>query len=139
MNGTQAISNASNPERDIIYSDLNAFLGVANNYELVFNEGAIQNSILNILRTQKGTRPFKRSFGTSLLSLLWEPLNNLTANRIKTEIFEQIRQEEVRIVLEEVEVLVDPELSGYYVRVAGFIPRLDNKSLDFSFNLPRRS
>lgn len=123
----------------IIFSDVNFFLSPADNYTLVYDEDSIKNSVLTILRTAKGSRPFQRNFGTSLLNLVFEPLNNLTAARIRTELFEAITSEEPRLSITNLIVRVDENLDSYYVNLEGSIPRLNGRAFSLAFNLKKPS
>jgi len=127
-------SQAVNPENQIVYSDVNMFLGQSK-YETVYNEDAIRNSILTIIHTKKGSRPFRRNFGSSLLAYVWEPIDDVTATALKNTLKEDILQNEPRIVLENIEVLPDIERQDYYIELSGYIPRLANAPLNFNFNL----
>lgn len=121
---------------DVVYSDVNIDLGTGSSYELVYNEEAVMKSLLNILRTRKGTRPFRRTFGGSLEEMLWDPLDDITAKRIKLRLTQDIAKEEPRISIQQIEVIPDHNLDAYYVNISGWLVRL-NRPLNFNFNLSR--
>jgi len=123
---------------EIVYSDVNLDLGQASNYELLYNEDAIKRSILNIISTKKGSRPFRRDFGSNIMELLFDPLDNLTAQRLSRYLKRDILAHENRVVLEQVEVIPDFELDAYYVNIVGYMPRLNNRAFSFNFNLNRK-
>lgn len=126
-----------NNEGEVIYSDVNLALGAASSYELLTNEDAVMRAILNILETRRGTRPFRRTFGSSLMELLFDPLDDITARRIRTKLLRDIAENEPRVRLENIEVIPDHERDAYYVNIVGWIVRLD-KPLSFNFNLKRK-
>ena len=129
----------STSDQDIIYSDVNIALGQSSSYELLFNEEAIQRAIINIINTRRGSRPFRRRFGSSLMDMLFEPLDEITARLIRTRLMEDIAAHETRVVLDRVEVLTDTENDAYYVEIAGWMPKLESRRFNFNFNLQRRS
>lgn len=122
---------------EIIYSDVNLDLGSTSSYELLYNEQAVVRSILNILGTNKGTRPFRRNFGASLLEILFDPLDEITAKRLRLRLMQDILQYEPRVTVQDVEVVPDYDLDAYYVNVTGWMVRLNNRPLTFNFNLRR--
>ena len=127
----------STSDQDIIYSDVNVELGQSSSYELLFNEEAIQRAILNIITTRRASRPFRRNFGSNLMDLLFDPLDEVTARLIRVRLMEDIQRYETRVVLEQVEVLTDSENDAYYVEISGYMPRLSNRAFNFNFNLRR--
>jgi phage baseplate assembly protein W len=124
---------------DIIYSDVNVDLGTRSPYELVYNEDAIKNSILTIIGTRRGSRPFRRTFGSSVLDLIFDPLDEITAMRIQSRLQDEILRYETRVAIERIEVLPDYNQDAFYVSIAGWMPELENRRFDFNFNLNRSS
>lgn len=122
---------------EIVYSDVNIDLGKGSSYELLYDEDAIRRAILNIISTRRGSRPFRRDFGSNLMEILFDPLDEITARRIRTMLMNDIAAYETRVVLQEVEVLLDHELDGYYVNLVGYMPKLNNRMFSFNFNLRR--
>lgn len=128
----------NNVDGEIIYSDVNLDLGAASSYELLYNGDAVMRSILTILTTRRGTRPFRRTFGSSLMELLFDPLDDVTAKRIRTQLLRDIAANEPRVAIQEVEVLPDNGIDGYYINIVGWMVRLNNQPLSFNFNLKRK-
>lgn len=122
-----------------LYSDVNPEVNTSSLYELVIDENAINASILTILGTRKQTRVFRREFGSYLLDMLFEPMDNLTVNRIKTEITTAIGEWEPRVVMRETIVEPDYEKQQYYVEMSYVIPSLNNKEVSLVFNLNAQS
>lgn len=119
----------------ILYSDVNPDVGKTSPYELVRNEESIQKSVLTILGTRKNTRPFRRHFGSFLQDLLFDPMDDFTGERIKTEIIRSIEEWEPRVTMTSSKVLPDYDKQLYYVELNYIIPTLNNKSVSLAFNL----
>jgi len=126
---------SSDPTSLVVFSDINPDVGESSPYEIVYNETSIQKSILTILGTRKYTRPFRRDFGSYLQDILFDPMDDFTGERIKTEIIKAISTWEPRVTLTKSVVLPDYDNQLYYVQLEFIIPRLNNKSVSLSFNL----
>ena len=81
--------------------------------------GAINESIRNILGTTLGTRLFNRSFGGKIQSLLFEPLTLSNARTLLIEIERMIRRFEPRVslLIGQSEVVPDYDNNGYEIRL----------------------
>ncbi|HFG0932015.1 TPA: GPW/gp25 family protein [Klebsiella pneumoniae] len=66
---------------------------------------AVKNSILGIITTRKGSRPFNPDFGCSLSDELFENMTPLTADTIQRNIVSAIQTYEPRVERLRVEVL----------------------------------
>lgn len=126
---------SSNPVPQVLYSDVNPDVAVNSPYELVTNADSIQKSIFTILGTRKNTRPFRRSFGSYLMDILFDPMDDFTSDRIKTEIIRAIGEWEPRVTMTKSSVVPDYDNQRYYVNLEFTIPELNNKSISLSFNL----
>ena len=122
----------------VVFSDVNLDVHRDSNYELVFNEDSIQKSILTILSTRKKTRIFRRDFGSSLEDLLFDPMDDITVGRIKSELVDKIKTWETRIILVSASVKPDTTEQQYYVSLEYQIPKLQNKLGSLNFNLNKR-
>lgn len=78
-------------------------------------ERAIINSLKNLLLTSFYEKPFLPEFGSNLRSLLFEPVNSITANHIKREIEEVIATFEKRVSVTKVDVV--PDYDNHIFRV----------------------
>ena len=119
----------------IVFSDVNLDVNTESSRELVYNEDAINKSIVTILSTKRGSRVFRRSFGSNLQDVLFDPMDDITVNRIKRELIRAIEQWEPRIILESSEVLPDYANEQYFVELNYKIPALGNRPASFTFNL----
>lgn len=128
-------SNVVRPIDDIKYSDPNLYLDGSNIAELVFDADSVNNSILTILDTPIGSRVFNRSFGSDIQSILFDPMDSVTENRLRSEIVEKISLWETRIQLVRAVVLADLDNAQYYAELEYIIPSLNNQQVSFKFNL----
>ncbi|QEM42407.1 baseplate wedge subunit [Klebsiella phage EI] len=92
---------------DTMYSDLDPDLRMAWDKDVARTVGAraVKNSILGIITTRKGSRPFNPDFGCSLSDELFENMTPLTADTIQRNIVSAIQTYEPRVERLRVEVL----------------------------------
>ena len=83
----------------------------------VKNENAIKQSLKNIMMTKKTEKLFDPAFGTNIWDSLFEPLDEMTADRIQQEVLNVVNQYETRISIEEVEVEPFEEDNFYHIFV----------------------
>lgn len=133
------ILKATKTATSVVYSDANLDVGVDSSLELVYNEDAINKSIVTILGTRRGTRVFRRGFGSYIYDLLFDPMDSATVTRIRREIIDAIERWEPRISLEKTEVIPDYPEQQYFVELEYRIPALGNKTSSVTFNLSRGS
>lgn len=84
---------------NLIYSDISPGLNTAwdNDVQKVVGGRAVKNSLLGIITTRKGSRPFNPAFGCDLTDQLFENMTPLTADTIRTNIVTAVRNFEPRI------------------------------------------
>lgn len=78
---------------------------------------AIKQSIVNLLLTVKGERPFNSQLGSSLNKLLFEPLDYAIGSLIDSEIRAVLSRYEPRIVVNNVIVAPNFEYNGFDVEL----------------------
>lgn len=118
----------------MIFSDLN--IDVDNtNYDVITDELAIANALEAIWETPKKSRVFRRQFGSNLGNLLFEPMNRLTELRIVSEMKTQVEMWENRVTDFSLQVVADYSSQSYYCEGSYKIPALNNKQVNFNFNL----
>lgn len=129
----------SNINNNAIYSDID--LSFSKNPKtadllLVYDEKAVKNSVSNLLKTSFGERLFQPQLGSSLRSLLFEPIDQFSSTEIKDRVFDTLTNYEPRI--ENIIVDVSPnEDLGYYEVDLQFNIRLINITTRFSIILER--
>lgn len=123
------------PTPIIVFSDVNLGLNTESQYEVVYDEDSIQKSVTMILGTKVGSRVFRRDFGSYLEDILFDPIDDISIQRIRTELISAIEKWEPRIILADAIVKPDYANEQYYVALNYTIPALNNKSASFIFNL----
>jgi phage baseplate assembly protein W len=107
-----------------IYSDLDiTFLKVpgTGDIPLKYNEQAVIRSIRNLLSTNIGERLFQPEVGSSLNSLLFEPVTQITATLIQNEVIRIITNYEPRASIARVDVSALPDSNQFNVTVYAYI------------------
>lgn len=118
-----------------LYTDANLNVSESADREIVRDETAINNSIIAILTTPRESRVFNRDFGSNIMNLLFDPMDEITASRIRIEVIEAIQKWEYRVSLTSAAVLPDFDNQQYYVEIEYTIPSLQNRDVTLKFNL----
>lgn len=125
----------TNNKYAIIYSDINLKAGLEPT-DVVTNIDAVSQSLLLIFSTPKRSKWFDPEFGCYIAKYLWEPTDDVTANKIRTEIVDALgdgANSERRVKVNKLEVIPDYANSSYYVNLEFSIPTLDlSNKLEFS-------
>ena len=84
--------------RDINFSDIDFKLKKRSNGDLYRRTEveAVKQSVINIITTNFGDRPFQPNFGANLRTLLFEPIDQISAKVIRSQIIEAIKNFEPR-------------------------------------------
>lgn len=128
------------PKPKSVYSDISLSYDKSGSpYTMVYDEQSLNNAIVTILSTRRGSRVFRRTFGSNLTDLLFDPMNDSTATSIKFEIISAVEDWEPRIKLVSSKVVPDYTNQLYYVELGYVIPALNNKQVSFNFNLDPKS
>jgi len=96
-----------------LYSDLDLTfnrLPVTNDVAMSYDEQAVVRSVRSLLLTNFYERPFQPNLGSNLNTLLFEPVNNLTASMLSDEITNVIRNFEPRATIDTINV--SPNIDG---------------------------
>lgn len=122
-------------EQDLVYAD---FLTNLNTHPVVKdvvrlpNERAIVASMRNLILTNRGERLYQPDLGSSLRSLLFEPLTPAISQAIQQNISETLKVYEPRAKIVRVIASPDEDNNAYSVSVTFYII---NKSDPVSFNV----
>ncbi len=84
---------------------------------VVKNENSIKQAIKNLVLTRPGEKHFQPEIGSEVYTLLFEPLDDFTAETIQDEIINTINGNEDRVSLESVICEVDEERNGFEVEI----------------------
>ena len=80
---------------------------VTGDLQVTKDDAAVKQSVINLLMTIPGERPFQRRLGSRISELLFEPLDYGIAAQIQSEIKTTLQKYEPRIGI--VELVVEPE------------------------------
>ena len=102
------------------FKDVNISFGknpVTKDTAIVKNENSIKQAIKNLVLTRPGEKHFQPEIGSEVYTLLFEPLDDFTAETIQDEIINTINGNEDRVSLESVICEVDEERNGFEVEI----------------------
>lgn len=122
---------------EVLYSDVHLQAGAVPQ-ELVFNADSLNQNIASIFETKKKSRWFRPRIGSDVSSHLFEPIDEITASRIRYDMERALADNlEHRLVFDEIVVIPDPAQEQYYVSITYRAPELDARQFTFTFNLAR--
>ncbi len=101
------------------------------------DEAAIKQSIVNLLLTNKGERFFNANIGSSISSLLFEPLDFGTAGMVSSEIENTLRLYEPRINVLNVTTIPNFDDNGFDVELVFEIIGREDIPVNVEFFLER--
>lgn len=107
-------------KQKIFYADISSSMplvpGTAD-VDVLNNEEAVKQSIVNLLRTNRGERVFQPTIGSDINSLLFDNMTPAAIDSIRDFVKSTIKQYEPRAEILEVNVLADPDVYGVAVSV----------------------
>jgi phage baseplate assembly protein W len=107
-----------------LYSDLDfSFTRTPgrNDIALSYDEMAVIRSVRYLLLTKNFERPFQSNIGSRIQSLLFEPIDALTAQSLKSEIENVLDKFEPRVSLVQVTIYEKPDDNAYSVTIQFYI------------------
>lgn len=110
----------------VLYTDLKSPSYASYNIE------AINNSIRNILTTQKGSLEGMPEFGSRLNELVFSQIDHITVDLLKNLIQEALRQWEDRIIISDIIISSVPE---YNRLIASISYRLKDDILNVGYSI----
>lgn len=130
----------ANVPDQILFSDINLFVGVFSHDELVYNADAINQNIFLICTTPIRTKWFKIRYGSNIPEYLFEPMDESTAGLIRTEINGLLtRNLETRVKITRVTVSPNYIDQVYVVRVEYEVAVLATQPFLFEFALNKQA
>jgi len=87
---------------------------------------AIVGALKNLILTNLYEKPFRPSYGTRVRSILFEDVSFITANILRTEIEDSIRNFEPRVGIDAIRVQAQPDDNRYAVTIRFFINNLED-------------
>lgn len=102
-----------------IYVDINDRFGENGASPIVLDLEAINVGLSNLLSTPVGSCGpiFNPTFGSMLLELIGEPIDQITAMKIKSSLLQAIERWETRIIVLMDRSTIEPDLSIYGFRI----------------------
>jgi len=91
----------------VTYKDLNLLFRVGPGDLVLQDEDVINQSVANILGTQKRSRVFNRNFGSNIHNSLFESITPAMIRQLKTDIYQALSIWEPRISLSTQDVVVN--------------------------------
>lgn len=121
--------------KDYVYSDLDSGLATkyTGDFEVLYDSEVIIQSIKSIFATIRGER-VRNPIGSVLIRLLFEPMNQDTANSIKSIIHSSVTKYEPRIESVSVNVVPDYENDTYNVNMVCRVAKL-TRAVQFNTKL----
>lgn len=92
-----------------------------NDIALSYDEMAVIRSVRNLLLTRNYERPFQPTIGSRVGQLLFEPVDFLTSQSLRSEIESVITNNEPRVKIDSILVNADPDNNSYNVSLQFFI------------------
>ena len=102
------------------------------------NSNAIARSIRNLIFTNRGDKPFSPFLGSRVNEMLFDPMDQLSSESVKSEIERTINSFEPRAELEKVTVTPDFDGNQYDVVIKYQIIGIDVDTQQLSFALELR-
>ena len=112
-NSDYALPRVTQKVVNVTWLDVNTRLGTGNSPDLLPEVMAINNSLYNLFRCPIGARGpiFQPEYGAYLLTLLHEPLDLITSNKIRMYLIQASQRWEPRIKINMGLTTVFPDLS----------------------------
>ena len=99
------------------------------------NASVIQ-SVLNILRTNYGERPFNYNFGANLRAYLFENMTNITAAQMSTSVNTALQNWEPRIEVLNTNIQAKADENDVFITVTGRV-KSTNEIVDIATTIER--
>ena len=100
------------------------------------NNESIKQSVLNILRTNHGERPFNYNFGANLRAYLFENMTNITAANMSTSVNLALANWEPRIEVLNTNIQARADENDVRITVTGRV-KSSNEVVDISTSIER--
>ena len=107
-----------------LYKDLDLDFGrnvATNDVNKLTNVEAVKRSLRNLINMQHYEKPFHPEIGSSVRTMLFEPMNALTSLNIQRKIEEVISNFEPRVKLNQILASPDYERNRYDVRIMFYV------------------
>lgn len=122
------------------FRDINTTFGkhpITDDLLVVKDSNAIKNSVMNLIMTVPGERFFNPNIGSRIYDLLFEPMDFITSNGIKSEVEYTIKAFEPRVSLKNVLVNEDYDNNAYDIEIEYTVVGLPEKLDTIQLTLER--
>lgn len=112
--------NTTLTKQRVFYADLPSAMPIVPgtaDVDSLQNEESVKQSIVNLLRTNRGERVFQPTIGSDINSLLFDNMTPAAIDTVRDFVKSTIKQYEPRAEVLEVNVLADPDVNGVAVSV----------------------
>lgn len=120
------------------FVDINPRMGLDGRGPLLFGVDAIRSGLIILLQSHVGvqSKTFNQFYGSGAFEIFEEPIDQISAMRLRAAIFACIERFELRVALNHGDCVVEPnsELAGYFITLSYSI-RDTGVADQFSFNL----
>lgn len=99
---------------------------------------AVRQSVLNILLTNRGERPFDENFGANIRSLLFENFHPAMAEMVKQQVRQAIKRDEPRVSIRDIVVNDLSDQNAIEVRVEVQIKSPEPVIVEVQFTVERQ-
>jgi phage baseplate assembly protein W len=113
------LKNDSTPGRELFRSNVNTDL------KSLYDAASVLNSLKNILTTSPGEKLLNPDFGLDLRDYLFEIITETKAFFLGQRIYNGLTVQESRVVIDFIDILINPEQSEYIIDISLSIPSLD--------------
>ena len=103
----------------------------------VTNEDSVKQALKSIILTQRTERLYNKYVGTRLRSLMFEPMDSVTEESIKSEILESIKNNESRVFNVSCTAEAKPNDNAYAVTIYFEIINIPDQNFSLSLILKR--
>lgn len=110
------ITNARGEYADIDFA-MKANPNIEFDVAVLTESNAIRQSVLNILRTNHGEKPFNPEFGANLGAYLFENIDHITASNIAQDVENGIKRDEPRVEVLNVQIRMKPDHNEVFITV----------------------
>ena len=123
-----------------LYSDVNLYVGRFSNKELVYDYESINQNIFLIITTPIRSKWFRVRYGSNIPTYLFEPMDDMTAARIRAEIQSLLsRNNELRVIIQSVRVIPNYANQVYACEIIYTAVEIGDQPYRFQFGLNRQA
>lgn len=123
---------------DSQYRDVNPNFGLDGRPGILYGVDAVRMALILLLKSHVGvqSKVFEQFYGSGAFEIFQEPIDNITALKLKAAVFACIERFEPRVLLNYADCVVEPseDVQGYFITLAYSI-RSTGAEDRFSFNL----